>query len=333
MAGIFGEYVDDGKNTSFVAFIRYCWRKKWFFIVSMVIASVLLVAFSILSIKMKPEKSPLPNKYTSTALLLVRETSATSGISSSISSLASLGGINLGLGADSSNGVLVTTIAATNSFKDAIIDEFNLITRYEIKKHLRSKSRKALDKTLSVSVDEETNVLSVSFTDIDPEFAQKVAAFAVELLLERFYAVTEDDNAINLKNYQEAMDSSFKKIVEYQKDIQNLEQSVSNSYSTTIPSIMFDVQMKKMELEAEETIYATFKGQYELLAIQMKDDPITLKLIQEPEVPDLKSGPSRGLICVIGVFAVFVVCFAIALLSFYLSLDAQYKTASEEVSK
>lgn len=324
---------NDKMDFFFLNLIKYCWKKKWYFIISIVIASVLLVGFSVLTIKMPPEKSPLPNKYTSTAKLLVRETSATSGVSSSISALASLGGINLGMGGDSSNGVLITTIAETTSFKDAIIDEFELIKRYEIETHVKSNSRKALAKVLSVKVDEETNVLSVSFTDIDPAFAQRVVVFAVDLLTERFYSVREDDNSINLKNYQDAMDSSFQKIVQYQKDIQNLEQSVSNSSATSIPSIMFDVQMKKMELEAEETIYASFKGQYELLSIQMKDNPTTIKLIQTPEVPDMKSSPSRGLICIVGMIAVFAVCFVFAFIRYYWDVKLKKDYWEKEESK
>lgn len=325
------EEMNEEAEFAIMDFIRHCWKRKWFFIIPVVITSVLLVAFSILTIKMKPEKSPLPNKYTSTALLLVRESSDTSGLSSSVSALASLGGINLGsLGAESSNGVLITAIAETNSFKDAIIEEFDLVSRYEIKKYVKTNSRKMLDQSLSISVDETSNVLSVSFTDIDPEFAQRVVAFAVDLLVERFYAVSEDDNAINLKNYQEAMDSSFKKIVEYQRDIQNLEQSVSNSSTASIPSIMLDVQIKKLELEAEETIYASFKGQHELLSIQMKDNPTTLKLIQEPEIPDKKSSPSRGIICIAGVLAVFAVCFVIVLIQYRLEVKKKNDDAFSE---
>ena len=132
---------------------------------------------------------------------------------------------------------------------------------------------------------------------------------------------------------KKAMDASFQKIVEYQKDIQALEQSVSNSSSASIPSIMFDVQMKKMELEAEETIYASFRGQHELLLIQMKDDPITIKLIQEPEIPDIKSGPSRGLICIGGVLAVFVICFAVVFLKYCQSVKRLIRSSRKEEAR
>lgn len=335
MESIMPERYDEGNEHFLLNLIRHCWGKKWHFIIPMAVAAVLLVGFCLISASMDPWKSPLPNKYTSTAKIIVRETSSVSGISSSLSALASMGGVDLGGGADSSNGVLLTTIADTISFKDAVISEFGLIERYNIEKHVKSNSRKELGKHLSIELDEDTNVLSLSFTDIDPEFAQEVASFAVDLLMEQFYAVSEDDNSINLRNYQEAMDTSFKKIVEYQKDIQNLEQSVSSSSSSSIPSIMFDVQMKKLELEAEETIYASFKGQYELLAIQTKDDPITLKLIQKPEVPDIKSAPSRAMICIIGEFIVFVFCFAVVFMKYYLSLSSKKEggEAPEEAAK
>lgn len=322
---------EEVKEIDLMELIRFCWKRKWHFIIPMAIAAVLLVAFCFISIKMDPEKSPLPNKYTSTAILLVREKSSTSSISSSLSTLASLGGVSLGGVASSSNGILITTIAETNAFKDDIIKEFDLISKKNIKSNIKANSRKALSKDLSINLDEKTSVLNVSYTDIDPEFAYQVSSYAVKLLMEQFYAVSEDDDSINLKNYQEAMNASFQKIVQYQKDIQNLEQSVSNSSATSVPSIMFDVQMKKLELEAEETIYATFRGQHELLQIQMQNNPTTIKILQEAEIPDMKSGPSRGIICIIGELIVFVLCFALSFLKFYNSMKQKKDTTSKEI--
>ena len=317
--------------------IKYCWKKKWKFIQPMLAAGVLLVIFCVLTIVVKPEKSMLPNQYTSTAKILVRETSSTSGISSSLASLASLGGVDLSGSTKLTNGVLLTNIAGTNSYKDAIVNKFDLVGRFKIRKNLKTNSRKALKKRLEVKLDEKTNVLSVSYTDIDPEFAYEVAKYAADILMEKFYDVSADDDAINLRNYQEAMDASFKKIVQFQVDIQNLEQSVSNSSAATIPSIMFDVQMKKLELEAEETIYASFRGQHELLSIQMQDNPTTLKLIQEAEVSEIKSGPSRAKICIIGEILVFLGCFGYVFVTYYMQKKKEFekkaKAQGKEVAK
>ena len=190
-----------------------------------------------------------------------------------------------------------------------------------------------MSKKLSVSIDEDTNVLSVNYTDINPKFAYEVAKYAADTLMEKFYDVSADDDAINLRNYQEAMDSSFKKIVQFQKDIQSLEQSVSNSTAAVIPSIMFDVQMKKLELEAEETIYASFRGQHELLSIQMKDNPTTLKLIQEAEVPEIKSGPSRAKICIVVELIVFFICFVYVFFKYYMQKKTEFEVQTKEIAK
>ena len=313
--------------------VKHCWKKKWTFIIPMAVAGVLLVVFSIITIVLPPKVSPLPNKYTSTAKILVRESSASGGLSSSLASLASLGGVNLSGTTKLTNGVLLTNIADTNSYKDAIINEFNLVERFKIKKDFKTNSRKALGKKLTVKLDDKTNVLSVSYTDIDPVFANDVAKYAADTLMEKFYDVSADDNAINLRNYQEAMDSSFKKIVQFQKDIQDLEQSVSNSNAAVIPSIMFDVQMKKLELEAEETIYASFRGQHELLSIQMKDNPTVLKQIQETEVPEKKSGPSRASICIIAELIVFMSCFGYVFFKYYMQKKDEFEVQTKEIVK
>ena len=313
--------------------LKYCWKKKWRFIQPMVAAGVLLVIFCILTIVVKPEKSMLPNKYTSTAKILVRESTYSSGISSSLASLASLGGVSISGSTKLTNGILLTNLAGTNSFKDAIINKFDFVGKFKIKKNVKTDSRKVLDKKLTVKLDDKTNILAVSYTDINPEFAYEVAKFATDTLMEKFYDVSADDDAINLRNYQEAMDSSFKKIVQFQVDIQNLEQSVSNSSAATIPSIMFDVQMKKLELEAEETIYASFRGQHELLSIQMQDKPTTLKLIQGAEIAEIKSGPSRAKICIIGEFLVFLGCFCYVFTTYYIQKKAAFKRVAEAQTK
>jgi len=309
-----------------IELVKFCWKKKFDFIIPLAIASVLIVVFSVISLVMPPEKSPLPNKYTGSTKILVRETSSGSSVSSSLASLAALGGVNLGSSNDASNSVLLETLASTNSFKDDIVNKFNLVERYKIEKKEKYNSRKKLDKALSVSMAKDDPVLTVSFTDIDPAFAKEVAEYASELLIKMFYDVSVDDNTINLKNYREAMDASFAKIVQYEKDIQELEQSVSNSYASSIPSIMFDVQMKKMELEAEQTIYANFRGQHELLSIQMENEPTMLKIIQEAEVPEEKSGPSRAMICIIVDLIVFVGCFVWVFIKYYQMLLKKTET-------
>ena len=59
-------------------------------------AMLFAVIYSVISLKLPPEKSPLPNKYTPVAHMLIKEESSGAGLPSSLSSLASLAGVSVG---------------------------------------------------------------------------------------------------------------------------------------------------------------------------------------------------------------------------------------------
>lgn len=90
------------------------------------------VLFSIGSLLLPPEKSYLPNLYSSTAQLLMSDDSSSSMIPSGMSGLASLAGINVEGG--TSYGNLAVDLATSNPIVDVITDEFDEIERYDIKK-------------------------------------------------------------------------------------------------------------------------------------------------------------------------------------------------------
>ena len=66
---------------------------------------------------------------------------------------------------------------------------------------------------------------------------------------------------------------------------------------------MLDVQMKKLELSAQEQVYASLKGQYEVLKIDLASETPLFQVLERAEIPDQKSGPSRGKLCIIHTFA------------------------------
>ena len=66
-----------------------------------------------------------------------------------------------------------------------------------------------------------------------------------------------------------------------------------------------------MELDIQRQVYTQLRVQYELLKVSMASEKPVFQVVELGEVPDLKSGPSRGMICVIvtlasGFFAVFL---------------------------
>ena len=93
---------------------------------------------------------------------------------------------------------------------------------------------------------------------------------------------------------------------------------------------MLEVNMKKVELEAEEAIYAQFKASYELLATNNENEPTELTLLEEAEVPDEKSSPSRGKICIITVLAAGFVATIVQVVNYIHSETVKRRKETEE---
>lgn len=284
---------------------------KWMILVLTVLSMIGIVAFAIVSLKLPPEKSPLPNQFTPQAHMLIKESSSGSGglsaalSSSGLGSLASLAGVSVGGGATNSS--LAVYLASSNPLLDSVTDKFDIITRYKIEKHIRAESRKALQKTLSANFDDETGIFTVSFTDIDPVFAKDVVNFVVDWLSERFDELGLDNNKIQKENLEKNIQSSYNEILRLEREVRNLGASVSGGGASAwdIPSITTGTARIQMELEAQKQVYTQLKTQYELLKVQMQSEQPIFQILERPEVPDQKSGPSRGKLCIIVVFAVF----------------------------
>lgn len=291
----------------FAVLLRY----KKMIIITVICCMVAAVTISVISLVQKPENSIMPNKYTPKALMLINDSDSSNSMASMLSSsgMGALAGI-AGVSAGSSNSGLALYFATTNSFLDPIVDKFNLVERYEIKKYPRANSRKALAKKLTANFDEDSGVFSIAFTDIDPVFAADVVNYAVTLMEEMFINLGIDKNVLEKKNLEENIQNSYNEIVRLQKKIQSLEASVSYGGSY-VPSIMLETTMVKAELDAQEKVYSQLKTQLELLKIKMSSDAPVFQVIEHAEVPDMKSGPSRGKLCIIITFAgIFLSVFA-----------------------
>lgn len=299
------------------------------------VAMLVAVVISIISLKLSPEKSFLPNKYTPKAQMLINDDSSSGGLSSMISSsglgsLASLAGVNVG-GGGSSNSALAGYLVGSNTIQDAVVDKFNLVERYKIKKSPRASSREALKKVLTSNFDTDTGVFTISFTDIDPEFAREVVNYVVDLLEERFNELGIDQNKLQEANLKENIQHSYDEILSLQKRIQTLEQSVSNVYNpSAAPSIMLDSSLLKMELSAQQQIYSQLKVQYESLKVTMASEQPVFQILEYAEVPDRKSAPSRGKLCIIITFAAF---FLSVFLAFAINAVENIKRDPEAMSK
>lgn len=304
---------------SLIDLFAVLWRYKVMIIVVTLIAMIGVVVYSVISLKLPPEKSFLPNKYTAQAQMLINDDSGSSGGLSSMLNASGLGGLanlaGVSVPGGASNSSLAGYLVHSNSVLDEVVKNFNLVERYNIEEYVVSASRDALKGVLTSNFDDETGIFSVSFTDIDPVFAKDVVNFVVSLLESKFLEMGIDKNSLTKENLEANIENTYNEILKLQKEIQEIEYSVSNVYNPNqTKSIVMDATLKKMELSVQQEIYAQLKAQYEMLKVTMSSEQPVFQILEFAEVPDRKSAPSRGMLCIIVTFASFFVSVFMAFL-------------------
>ena len=314
----------------FAVLLKY----KWLIAGITAAGMFLAVVISIISLKMKPEKSFLPNQYTSSAHMIINDSKSSGGslasaiASSGLGSLAGLAGISGSAGSTYSS--LALYLTSSNPFLDAIVDNFHVLDKPEFakSKYPRSDSRDLIKKSLTANIDKDSGVFTISYKDIDPVFARDVVNFAVNWLSDRFDELGVDQNKIQKLNLEKNMELSFKEIQRLQNQTGNVASSVSNG--NYIPSIALATTKIQMELNAQQEVYKQLKTQYELLRVLMQSESPVFQIIERPEIADKKSGPSRGKLCIIITFASF---FISVFLAFLLNALQNIKNDPEAMGK
>jgi uncharacterized protein involved in exopolysaccharide biosynthesis len=279
------------------------------------VAAIGVVAVSVVSLALPPEKSFMPNTYTPYAYMLINNSStAVGGLSSMLNSsgfggLASMAGVSFPTGSTYSN--LAVYLTGMNAFLDSVVDEFDLIKKYKIKESPRAESRKVLKKNLIVEFDGNSGVFSIGFTDTDPAFAQAVINFSVRYLEKRFDELGVNKNKLEKENLEINIEKTFQDIQNLQQEGMRLNQSILQGGMVNIPSISLDTNRIELELAAKQNVYSQLKLQYELLMVSMSSEKPVFQILEMAEVPDQKSGPGRGMLCIVvtfgaGFFAVFL---------------------------
>lgn len=286
-------------------------RKKLILSISF-IGMFFVLLFSIGSLLLPPDKSYLKNVYTPKALMLINDSSSNGGSLSSLlsssnglSGLASLAGINASGG--STYSALAVYLVGTNDFLDAIVDKFDITTRYKITKSPRAKSRQILLENLIADFDDASGVLSITFTDPDPVFAQLVVNYSVAYLEQRFSEMGIDKNKLSKENLELNITNCYAEIIKLESESQDLMNRVSSGQQDIAgSSIMLESKRLELELSAQQSVYTQLKTQYELVKVQMASETPIFQVLEYAEVPDQKSGPSRAKLCIIITFVSFL---------------------------
>ncbi len=154
---------------------------KVFIVSAGLLASLLILAFSWVSIRLPPQRSPLPNYYASRAVLLLQPTEG------AYLSRALLGSE----GAGYEMGQVALRVLHSFSLLDRLAEELNVRGKYQVAK--RTSQRRAILSRTSSYYDEKTAALIIQYTDIDPAYAQAAVNRMVDLLDELL--ITENNRS------------------------------------------------------------------------------------------------------------------------------------------
>jgi LPS O-antigen subunit length determinant protein (WzzB/FepE family) len=277
-----GEFMNNESQDNEISIIDLAavlWHKKVMIVVITLIAALGVVSYSVASLLLPPEKSPLPNQYTAKAAMLINN------------------GISAGSGL--TNRQLAQSQVNSNAMLDMLINEFDLIKLYKIQKSIRSESRKKLKAKLDVEFTVNNGILNVSFTDTNPEFAREVVAFYIEYMEKWTNDVEAAKGELEVKNLQIKINNVFQKMQELQSE----QSSFSGNSNAANSQRQFGAAT---ELVNQQAIYTQLNVELELLETRISIEKTRVfQVLEMVETPDQKSGPSRGTLCIIVVFGAF----------------------------
>ena len=203
-----GEVTQDRDQISVFDIIGIIVRRRWIIIVITAAATVFSFLLLLYSARASSKSwNPFPNIFLAKARVLIGDSSQSSSLSSvlsqsNLSALSGLLGMGSAAGASSSANLAISFLKDANFIKDAIANEFDFTGRYGLLEMVKTKSRAIFSLNLTADFSATTKILSIGYTDMDPEFATLIVNRIVELLAERFTSLSLE-TVIKKKEYLE----------------------------------------------------------------------------------------------------------------------------------
>ncbi|MBN2653481.1 MAG: hypothetical protein JXR63_13965 [Spirochaetales bacterium] len=108
------------------------------------------------------------------------------------------------------------------------------------------------------------------------------------------------------------------------------EYSIDDIPMQKLPEVAAEFKNLKAEVEAKSLVYYTLKSQLATSRIKLYSGSSSFQIIDNAEIPEIKSGPSRAKICILFVFAMI---FLSIFLAFFLEYYENLKKDPEEADK
>ncbi|MGR5487931.1 Wzz/FepE/Etk N-terminal domain-containing protein [Vibrio alfacsensis] len=282
------------------------WKGKWIIIATTFVFAVGAVLYAL----------SLPNIYKSDALLAPAESSSGGGLSKmagQLGGLAALAGVNLG-GGESSQTDLAVQVMKSRQFVEAFINKHDLLVPLMAAKDWDLANNKLI-------LDEELYNPNTGEWLREPDGlrgATPTAQEAFEVFSKEVLSVSQDKESglytVSVKNYspyiaQQWVNWLIEDINKVMRERTIAETSQNLAYLNT--------QLQKTAVaDMQSTFYKLIEEQTKSLMLAEVQEEFIFKVVDPAVVPELKDGPKRALICVLGTLLGGMLGVAIVLVRF-----------------
>jgi uncharacterized protein involved in exopolysaccharide biosynthesis len=157
-----------------------------------------------------------------------------------------------------------------------------------------------------------------------------VVNYCVGYLSTWFDTLGLDKNLQQKENLEKNIAAAYQSIRDLEQGIQALELSTTLMYGAPAPNITLEIRRINMELGAQQQIYTQLKVQLELVNTAIASETPIFQVLETAKVPDMKSDPSRGMLCVFAPLGAF---FYTLLLVFTMTQIEKIKNDPEAMEK
>jgi uncharacterized protein involved in exopolysaccharide biosynthesis len=159
------------------------------------------------------------------------------------------------------------------------------------------KGRKLLDKLVSVRVDNQTSIVTLSAASKYPTLAADVANRFI-FFLNEFNAKTRQSQARERRSFAQ------QQVGEAERELRGAEDQMKTFYERNrswqqAPQLMFEEGRLRRQVEIRQELYLTLKREYETARIEEVNDVPVITVIDSAALPKEASKPRRGLLIVI----------------------------------
>ena len=283
------DYHIEEDEIDLLALFGVLFKYKLLIIIITLVSALGAVGFSVRSLVLPPEKSPLPNRYRPEALILVQGQQqgglSSMLLTSGLGALASMAGISAG---GSGYGELAVKLLKSKSILDTIAEEFNLVERYKIKKYFKAETRSIILNNSNFDYDAKTNTITISYEDYDPALATAVVNRMVELLDKRFSSIGGNRNLTLKKLLEEKLAGVSAEMSILETRIQDFQQEhgvlsieeLATEQITMLARMRSQLILKEVEIKT----YSDFSRIEDPVIKRLKSERDNLlKLIREVE--------------------------------------------------